>query len=479
MLAAIVVLGAALRFSTLSRQSFWVDEAYTHAIVVKGLGPALATIPKTESTPPLYYFLLWFWARVFGTGEAGLRSFSALCGTVTIPVLYLLGRRLVSERVGLLAALLAAVSPILFWYSQEARAYALLVLLCALTLLALLRASAAPTPGRLLSWGLVAAVALATHYFAGIVIVPEAVWLLCTLRRRRDAPLGRLAVAYAPVLAVGAALLPLLIHQDDGRAGFLSTSGSAPKRLAQLVKQHAIGYSAPADVALSAVAMAALAVALGLLVVRVRPTERRAVLLPVVVSVGGLVLAVLPALITTDLVDSRNLLGLWPAEALVAAIGFGATGAGRLGLAAAAALAAVSLAVIVGQEADPLYQRSDWRGAARALGPAASNRLIVMPDQGGDLALTPYLGSLRTLSVGADPVEEIDVIGVDTAPGSPPVRPRIPATLPGFALVERVETEGYTVLRYRSPVPREESPSAVLPLALGRGYWPVLQTARH
>ena len=70
----------------------------------------------------------------------GLRSLSALAGVATIPVAFLLGRELRGRRAGLIAAALVAVNPMLIWYSQEARAYALLVLFCALSLLYCVRA---------------------------------------------------------------------------------------------------------------------------------------------------------------------------------------------------------------------------------------------------------------------------------------------------------------------------------------------------
>src|SRR5213078_1747237 len=86
-------------------------------------------LPGSESTPPLYYILAWLWTRVFGLDEAGLRSLSALAGTLTIPVAYFIAARLASVRAGIAAAALVAVNPLLWWYSQEARSYALVVLL--------------------------------------------------------------------------------------------------------------------------------------------------------------------------------------------------------------------------------------------------------------------------------------------------------------------------------------------------------------
>ena len=52
----------------------------------------LGLIPQTESTPPLYYCVAWVWARMFGYGETGLRSLSAVCGVSVVPVAYGGGR---------------------------------------------------------------------------------------------------------------------------------------------------------------------------------------------------------------------------------------------------------------------------------------------------------------------------------------------------------------------------------------------------
>ena len=92
------------------------------------------------------------WARVFGYGEAGLRSLSALAGVATVPVAYGAARKLISTRAGLIAAALTACNPLLIWYSQEARSYSLLVLLTAVALLAFAHARANPTPRALIAW---------------------------------------------------------------------------------------------------------------------------------------------------------------------------------------------------------------------------------------------------------------------------------------------------------------------------------------
>ncbi|MEA2144984.1 MAG: mannosyltransferase, partial [Solirubrobacteraceae bacterium] len=103
-LVALIVLGAALRFVTIAHQSYWVDEATTVHELSLSFGGLMHAIHVQESTPPLYYMLAWVWAKVFGTGELGLRSLSALAGTALIPVAYACGRELVSRGAGLMAA---------------------------------------------------------------------------------------------------------------------------------------------------------------------------------------------------------------------------------------------------------------------------------------------------------------------------------------------------------------------------------------
>ena len=452
LLGAIVAAGAAIRFSTLDQQSFWLDEATTWGIVSHGLGHVLSAVPRTESTPPLYYVLAWLWAQLFGTGEVGLRSLSAVFGTAAIPVMWALGRRLASVRVGLAAALLTAVNPLLFWYSQEARTYSLLVLLSALSLLAFMRAVARPSPGRLLTWGVVCALALLSHYFAAFVIVGEAAWLLVSLHRRGALTAPRAAIALAPVVVVAGALVPLVARQNDGRASFISTaSGSLPYRAGQLVKQDILGDGQPLKALLLAIGLALVAAAIALLLTRGEGRERSGAPMAATIGVGGAVLAFIVAAIVTDYFDTRNLLATWPALALVVATGFGARRAGRAGAIGLGALTVLSLVCIGNVIGNPDFQRDNWRGAVQALGPATTPRAIVA-DAGSAIPLAPYARSLRSYPLGGTPVSEVDMIWLGRRAYGKPLVPAAPVALAGFS--ERViRTSSYLVVRYRARTP--------------------------
>ena len=185
---ALTLLATVARFYRLGHQGFWFDEANTAQLVHFSPGKMLGLIPQTESTPPLYYCVAWVWARVFGYDEASLRSLSAVCGVLLVPVVYASGAKLVSRRAGLIAAALAACSPLLIWYSQEARSYQMLALFSAVSLLAFAYARVSPTPRVLAAWVAACALALATHYYAVLAVVPEAIWLLVVHRRSARRP---------------------------------------------------------------------------------------------------------------------------------------------------------------------------------------------------------------------------------------------------------------------------------------------------
>ena len=465
LLIAVVVAGAAVRFATIDVQSFWIDEGYTVRLLRMDLGGLLDGIPRTEGTPPLYYALAWLWTRPFGTGEVGVRSLSALLGTATLPVAYALGRRLVSQRAGLIAAALAAFNPLLVWYSQEARSYALLILLAALGTLCFLRAE---RDGRgYAAWGLASAAALATHYYAVFVVVPQALWLLARPPDRR-----RALLAVAGAGAVGAALLPLAIEQSHNEGARFIAFSDLGDRVLQVPKQFLVGYDLPSEAAFTAAAAALSAAAVVLLFTRadVRARDGARTAAALVAAIAGLPLVV--AIAGADYFIARNAIAAWIPFAILLAAGFAA--ARRAGPALAVALCAVFLGATIAVDASPEYRRDDWRGAARALGPPAVTRALVVTPLNGLVPLSLYAPRLRPFPTGglslvppqlpplpdsgvtsSVRIREVDLLAVAARrPGQTPRPPRPPSpAIPGFREVLRLDRPTFTLVRLRAPAP--------------------------
>jgi 4-amino-4-deoxy-L-arabinose transferase-like glycosyltransferase len=423
-----------------------VDEVATVNLLGGSLGDLLPDIRDSESTPPLYYLLAFAWTKLFGTSEVAIRSLSALIGTATVPLAFATARRLVEERAALVAAGLVAVNPILVWYSQEARAYALLVLLTVVSLgafaVACRRPSVMPTRaqasrrGALVLWALTSALALTTHYFAIFVILPEALWLLAAARRRGAAAPGetdrRAVAAVAGVVAVGVALIPLALRQRSHEGAAFIADLDFGARLVQLPKQYLIGFDGPFE-APAAIAAAGLALfGAMLLFTRASADERRGARIPAVVAIIGLLVPLVLAAAGADYVITRNMLAALVPLLIVLAAGFGAHAAGRLGIAGAAALCALSVALVVAVPLDARYQRSDWRAIAEVLGPAPASRAIVVSPASDTAALEHYLGPSRRLGSTGFPYREVWVVGLASQPSSTSRKPHPPGVSPGL-----------------------------------------------
>ena len=481
---ALTVLAALLRLTTLSVQSFWLDEGYTERLLRMPFGQMIRAVPKSESTPYLYYGVAWVWTHVFGVSEYGVRSLSALAGIATVPVVYLAARWLAGRRAATIAGLLVAVSPAMVWFSQEARSYALATLLSALTVLCVAGYGRSRRSWWLAGWAASAALGLATHYFVAFVVLGELVWLWRTAPRDR-----RLAAAVGLVVVVGCALLPLAItQQQTGHADYISHSG-LHTTLVQIPKQLLLGYASPGQ-KLTAV-VATLLVLIGAVVPLAlsAPVRARAAWPLATGAVAGLVPAVL-AVCGVDFLDARNLLPALPPLVIAAAIGFAGweelavdsrrPGWRTVGSWAAGGLALVSLAAVVLVDTDARYQRDDWRGVARALGSDTGARVLLVDPAAGAIPLQVYLPGLRALTAPIA-VRELDVAVVPRnvqggGIGRPPRLNGPPPVPPGFTLTQTVDGSTYTVLRYTAPSPVTVSPSLAATSWLGQtGYGALVQ----
>jgi mannosyltransferase len=429
-------------------QSIWLDESATMILVRRSFAGMLSHLATSESAPPLYYVLAWAWTRLWGTGPLGFRSLSALAGTLTIPVMYAAGRR-VSARTGLWAAALTAVSPAMYYYSQEARAYALVILLSAVALVLWQRAMAEPSRRALWLWAGASALAVLTHYFAAFLFVPEALLL-----GRRRGWRGTLAPAGA-VAVVGLALVPLAVSQRaDGKTNWIEAASLA-SRLGESAKQFLVGLYGPLEIVTALASALLVAGALALLLRRGSPGERCCARDLAILAAAALALPALLAIThLVDVFDGRNVIAAWVPCAVLVAICLGLPRAPRAGAALGAGLCALSLGVILATDAIPGYQRDDWRGAARALAPARGERAIVSQEN-ASLPLSIYLPGTSAVERGTVRVREVDFVALRTRrTGRAPLASVVPASPPpGFRPAGVHRSEAYAVARFLAPQP--------------------------
>ena len=441
-------LAALLRFSTLDVQSFGHDEAVTAGRVLDpNFIQMLKEVAGGESTPPLYYTTAWFWSKLFGTGEVGLRALSALIGTALVPVAFALAAKLASRRISAVLCALVAVNPMLIWFSQEARAYSLLVLTSAASVLAFVYVLESPTRRRLAGWAVASALTVATHYFGLFLVGAEAIWLLASRRRLRDV---RLAVG--AVIAAGLVLAPVAIYQAlADRTGWIARIPLGD-RLSETAEAFVVGPTGGELAYVVPLAATLVAAGLALLARRADGRERYGAGVAAGLGVAVVLVPLGLALAGLDRVLDRNLLPALVPLMLVVAAGLGARRAGLVGTAVTVGLCAVSVLVVIRVAESPDLQRPDWRGAAELIR-ARTTAAVVAPENGGN-PLRLYLGVDDYWEGFAPPVDELVVVSWQQ-------RADPSAAIAGFKAAERHEFGLLRVTRLRSGHPRRLRPATL------------------
>lgn len=218
-LSLVILAGLLLRWVNLGHSVYWGDEVYSSIRIfghrtaavrsaiaqgqvvtaatiqtflqlspLKGIGATLQSLAIEDAhLTPLYFVLARLWAGVFGDSVAAIRSFSALCGCLLLPVTYGLAIALFQRRrVAMVATALVAVSPIQLIYAQEARMYSLWTLTVAVAALLLLRALRRQR--RSDWWQLTGALTLMlySHFLSVMMLAGFSVYVLLTQWRQRQ-----------------------------------------------------------------------------------------------------------------------------------------------------------------------------------------------------------------------------------------------------------------------------------------------------
>lgn len=459
LLTVIVLAGATVRFATLGVQSIWTDEGLTAAYVHGSVGHLLITLPTVDANPPLFYLLEWVFARIFGQGDVGLRVLPGLAGTLTLPVLYAIGASVASRRAGLIAAALGAVQPMLWWYSQEARVYALFTLFSALALLAFVVALRDRSTWALALWALCGGLMFTTHYFSLLLLAPQAIWLLAAWRGARHEVL--LALAGLGVVAIALTVTFALETQAPYGIGQLPLG----PRVRVLVPELLASPSPPATLLwIAALTLVLAGAALALLTTA--SSQRRFARVLAALAAWDLVVPVLAALAGRDYIVTRNLIGTLVPLLVLVGIGFASARAPRAGGVGVALTAGLWLGAVYAIVTEPRLQRIDTKAAIASLGPPPVARVVFSP---GTFLFTytmpRYVTRASAFMDRKVPVQEVDVLVPHPGRGTPPClagqtcqlfptqeRPGPPAA--GFQLVGRQEVVPFTVLRWRAPAPR-------------------------
>lgn len=182
-LVVLIIAAFFLRFFNLTFNSLWLDEAATYDFAKLSFGELWETMVGGERNPPLFYYIEHILISLFGASEFVLRFVPALVGSLTIPVFYLIGREVLGRLGGIISAGILTFSPYHIFYSQDARAYALVLFFFSLAILFYIYAL---KKGNIRNWilcGIFCSLSFWTHMYVAIAIV--ALFLHAIIEKRK------------------------------------------------------------------------------------------------------------------------------------------------------------------------------------------------------------------------------------------------------------------------------------------------------
>ncbi|MBN1367138.1 MAG: glycosyltransferase family 39 protein [Dehalococcoidales bacterium] len=238
LLALITALAIFLRFFTLGSESIWLDEAYS--IIESHL--SVQGIAASSNHPPLYFWILRVWIDIFGTSEFAIRSLSAIFGVFTIIPIYFTGKTLFNKRIGLLSAFLASFGVTLIYYSQDARAYSLLVLLSTLSYLFFIKIFNTDEKKYYIAYTVVTVLLIYTHFFSLFLIGAQILFYLIFIKKYPGLKIKHLI----PLAIIIVSIIPMLLLLKDninriGGGGFWITEPSNTAFFNTLINFSATG----------------------------------------------------------------------------------------------------------------------------------------------------------------------------------------------------------------------------------------------
>jgi Dolichyl-phosphate-mannose-protein mannosyltransferase len=404
LVAVLTLVGIAIRL-VVAQQSLFADELATYwDITTHSFGGLISSLYNThiEITPPLFFVASWITAHIAHTPLA-LRLPSLLAGAATIPAVYLLGLRTVGRVPAVVASALTAFSPFMIYYSSEARAYGLMMLLVTLSTLSLLLAIDTRRRRWWVAYAVCTCAAFYTHYTSLFYLAVQFIWVLWAYPAvRREAVLATVAAAVgalpwmhafinagsSPTEKIMSQLSPFTVHDirlyvEHWALGYPYAN---VERLSAIPGWPALGLLAAATIAM--LGGLGRRVSHGELRTRLAGIDRRLVL------VVGLLLSVpigeaIVSATGDHLFGTRNLAASWAPLALTASALISASG--QRTRVVAAALAVVALGLGATRMLSDRYRRPAYQDSAAFVDRNARSGDVVI-DNTGLLSPGPLTG---------------------------------------------------------------------------------------
>jgi mannosyltransferase len=372
LLILLTLVAAGLRLSQLGSKSLWLDEGATVALARMNWQHFIWVWWHGEANLQTVYFLLMRGWVHGGLSEAWLRLPSALAGIASVPMLYIVARRLLPAGAALAAAALLAFSPTHVYYSHEARSYTLTVLLVLLSSYFFIRAVEGGRRADWVLWTTVSILAFYSHYFAALVLVAQVGSLL--FRKTPPATWKRVLFCGLLILMIALPGVTYVFRASHENLYFIWMPRATPREIWNLAKFFG---GSGIKVCLALILWIAGLVAIA----RARQRDPEEFWHGMLIVSWALLPAMIAALVSIvhPIFMARYLIFSLPAMALLAAAGMTTLTRMHAGPVLVVALCTMAVPAILKDYHKP---REDWR--------AASNAILTSAQPGDAVVFFPF-----------------------------------------------------------------------------------------
>lgn len=194
----VLIFFVILMFLSLSSLNIREDEELSYQF---SDGDLITTLRRgTDTHPPLWWGLFWFWRQATGDSEFSGRVHAILFTSLHLALLYQLARSLFGGWLyGVVAMLALGLNPFFYTHATEIRPYPFVLLSVTLCAWFFWRWLKRPIKRNAIFYGLSVALMLYLHYYAGFFVLAQALFLFVVWR-----PPRRVIFQWAGALIVAA-----------------------------------------------------------------------------------------------------------------------------------------------------------------------------------------------------------------------------------------------------------------------------------
>lgn len=169
----VFLVNLSLRLVNLGNHSLWFDECYWLDVSETDIKKIIEICLIKDPNPPLYTIITHYWVNLFGDSEFSIRLIPAIACSLTAGFLFLLALRFFNKQTSFFISLMFLTSNEVFYYSQEARPYALVLLFTVLSYYMFLSLIQSPTILKAISLGVLNGILFYLHLLSAFCFIAQ------------------------------------------------------------------------------------------------------------------------------------------------------------------------------------------------------------------------------------------------------------------------------------------------------------------